>query len=119
MAKYVTVHVVPKEPLPGKQAEGERCKKCSSPLEPGELKRSLRVCPHCSYHYPLPAKERVALLADEGSAEFIGEELRAGDPLDFVDLKAYPDRMSQAQDKTGMTEAFLAVLCAIWGHPVG
>ena len=114
----MTVHVVPKEPLPGKQAEGERCKKCDSPLEPGELKRSLRVCPHCSYHYPLPAKERVALLADEGSAEFMGEELRAGDPLDFVDLKAYPDRMSQAQDKTGMTEAFLAVLCAISEHPV-
>jgi acetyl-CoA carboxylase carboxyl transferase subunit beta len=117
MAKYVTIQVVPREPPPGQQAEGERCKKCSKPLEKGELKRTLRVCPHCGYHYPMPAHERVAQLADPGSATFIGEDLRAGDPLGFFDLKAYPDRMSEAQAKTGLTEAFLATLCTISGHP--
>jgi acetyl-CoA carboxylase carboxyl transferase subunit beta len=113
----VTIQVVPKEPAPGQPPEGERCKKCNTPLEKGELKRSLRVCPHCSYHYPLPAHERVAQLADPGSVTFIAEELRAGDPLDFYDLKSYPDRMSEAQAKTGLTEAFLATLCTISGHP--
>jgi acetyl-CoA carboxylase carboxyl transferase subunit beta len=117
MAKYVTIQVVPREPPPGQQAEGERCKKCSKPLEKGELKRTLRVCPHCGYHYPMPAHERVAQLADPGSATFIGEDLRAGDPLGFFDLKGYPDRMSEAQAKTGLTEAFLATLCTIYGHP--
>jgi acetyl-CoA carboxylase carboxyl transferase subunit beta len=117
MAKYVTIQVVPKEPAPGQLVEGERCKKCNTPLETGELKRSMRVCPHCSYHYPLPAHERVAQLADPGSATFIGEELRAGDPLTFYDLKSYTDRMSEAQGKTGLTEAFLATLCTISGHP--
>jgi acetyl-CoA carboxylase carboxyl transferase subunit beta len=118
MAKYVTIQVVPREPPPARQAEEEHCKKCSSRLEPGELERSLRVCPYCSHHYPLPAHERVALLADEGSATFIGEELRAGDPLEFFDLKPYPDRMTEAQGKTGLTEAFLASLCSVCGHPV-
>jgi acetyl-CoA carboxylase carboxyl transferase subunit beta len=117
MAKYVTIQVIPKEPVPGQQPEGERCKKCNTALEKGELKRTLRVCPHCSYHYPLPAHERVAQLADPGSVTFIAEELRAGDPLDFYDLKSYPDRMSEAQAKTGLTEAFLATLCTISGHP--
>ena len=107
MAKYVTIQVTPKEPAPGQQPEGERCKRCNTALEKGELKRSMRVCPHCSYHYPLPAHERVAQLADPGSATFIGEDLRAGDPLEFNDLKSYPDRMSEAQSKTGLTEAFL------------
>jgi acetyl-CoA carboxylase carboxyl transferase subunit beta len=117
MAKYVTIQVLPKEPLASQQAEGERCKKCNKALEKGQLKSNLRVCPHCSYHYPLPAHERVAQLADAGSATFIGEELRAGDPLEFFDLKSYPDRMSEAQAKTGLTEAFLSVLCTVSGHP--
>jgi acetyl-CoA carboxylase carboxyl transferase subunit beta len=117
MAKYVTIQVVPKEPVSGEKAEGERCKKCNTPLETGELKRTMRVCPHCGYHYPMPAHERVAMLADPGSATFIGEELRAGDPLGFYDLKSYRDRMSEAQAKTGLTEAFLATLCTISGHP--
>jgi acetyl-CoA carboxylase carboxyl transferase subunit beta len=116
MAKYVTIHVLPKESAPAQQAEGERCKKCNSLLEKDELKRSLRVCPRCSYHYPLPAHERVAQLADQGSATFIAEEFRAADPLGFFDLKSYPDRMAEAQGKTGLTEAFLAVLCTIGGH---
>jgi len=113
----VTIQVVPKEPPPAQPAEGERCKKCSSPLDKAELKRNLRVCPHCAYHYPLPAHERVAQLADQGSTTFIAEELRAGDPLEFFDLKSYPDRMAEAQGKTGLTEAFLAVLCTVSGHP--
>ena len=117
MAKYVTIQVGPREAPEAPQPEGERCKKCNTPLDKAELKRSLRVCPHCSYHYPLPAHERVAQLADPGSATFIAEELRAGDPLGFFDLKSYPDRMSEAQGKTGLTEAFLAVLCTVSGHP--
>jgi acetyl-CoA carboxylase carboxyl transferase subunit beta len=117
MAKYVTIQVARKEPTPAAGPVGERCKKCGEVLEEGELARSLRVCPHCSYHYPLPAHERVAMLADRGTATFIAEELRAGDPLDFVDLRPYPERVAEAQGQTGLTEAFLAVLCQISGRP--
>ncbi len=113
----MTIQVVPREQAPVQQAEGECCKKCNQPLDKAELKRNLRVCPHCSYHYPLPAHERVAQLADPGSVTFIGEEVRASDPLEFYDLKSYPDRMSEAQAKTGLTEAFLAALCTVSGHP--
>ena len=117
MAKYVTIQVTRKEPPPGPEAAGERCKKCNAALQPGDLEQNLRVCPHCAYHYPLPAHERVAQLADKGTATFIAEELRAGDPLEFIDLKPYPERLSEALAKTGLTEAFLAVLCDIAGRP--
>jgi acetyl-CoA carboxylase carboxyl transferase subunit beta len=117
MAKYVTIQVTRKEPPPAPEAAGERCKKCSTALQPGDLEQNLRVCPHCAYHYPLPAHERVAQLADKGTATFIAEELRAADPLEFVDLKPYPERMSEAMGQTGLTEAFLAVLCDIAGRP--
>jgi acetyl-CoA carboxylase carboxyl transferase subunit beta len=116
MAKYVTVQVTRKEPLPPPVEEGERCKKCSSPLAEGELERSLNVCPHCGHHYPVRAPERVAQLADEGTVQTIAEEYRPGDPLEFDDLKSYPERVSDAQAATGLTEAMLAVLCEIGGH---
>lgn len=116
MAKYVTIQVARREPPPSPEAAGERCKKCNAVLQEGDLEQNLRVCPHCGHHYPLPSHERVAQLADKGTATFIAEELRAGDPLQFVDLKPYPDRMSEALNQTGLTEAFLAVLCEIAGR---
>ena len=116
MAKYVTVQVTRKEPLPLPVDEGERCKKCSSPLSGEELERSLNVCPHCGHHYPVRAPARVAQLADEGSVQTIAEEYRPADPLEFTDLKSYPERVSDAQAATGLTEAMLAVLCEIGGH---
>ena len=117
MAKYVTIQVTRREPPVSPEAEGERCKRCSEILADGDLEQNLRVCPHCGYHYPVPAHERVAQLTDTGTASFLAEELRAGDPLQFVDLKPYPDRMAEALGKTGLTEAFLAVLCKIAGRP--
>jgi len=49
--------------------------------------------------------------------QIVAEEFRPGDPLEFFDLKAYPERVADAQAATKMTEAFLAVLCEIGGHP--
>ena len=118
MAKYVTIQVTRKEPPPGPEAAGERCKKCSALLEEGELEQNLRVCPRCSFHYVLPAHERVAMLADKGTVGFLAEEVRAVDPLEFTDLKPYPDRMAEARLETGLTEAFLAALCDISGQRV-
>lgn len=113
----MTIQVQPRQAPSTQQAQGETCKKCGGPLDQAELKRLLRVCPHCSNHFPLPAPERVAQLADPGSTAFVGEEVRAADPLDFFDLKSYPDRMAEAQGKTGMTEAFLGATCTVSGHP--
>lgn len=117
MAKYVTIQVTRREPPPGAQPAGEHCKKCNAPLAEGELERSLRVCPHCGYHYPLPAHERVAQLADKGTVSFVAEEVQPVDPLAFVDLRAYPDRLAEAKFETGLSEAFLAALCEISGMP--
>jgi acetyl-CoA carboxylase carboxyl transferase subunit beta len=118
MAKYVTIQVARKEPPAGPEPSGERCKSCNAPLQEGELERNLRVCPHCSFHYPMPSHERIALLADKGTVTFVGEEVRAVDPLEFFDLRAYPERLSEAQFSTGLSEAFLAAVCEMAGRPV-
>lgn len=117
MAKYVTIQITRKEPPPEPEAAGEHCKKCNVSLSENELEQNLRVCPYCGHHYVLPAHERVAMLADTGTASFVAEEVRAVDPLEFVDLRPYPERMSDTQLDTGLTEAFLGVLCEISGRP--
>jgi acetyl-CoA carboxylase carboxyl transferase subunit beta len=117
MAKYVTIQVARKEPPPGPQTAGEHCKNCNAPLQAEELEKSLGVCPHCSFHYPMPSHERIAHLADVGSASFLAEEVQAVDPLQFVDLRPYPQRLSDAQTQTGLSEAFLAATCQINGRP--
>src|SRR3989337_592228 len=97
MAKYVTIQGTRKEPPAGPVVAGEQCKKCGATLAEGELESSLQVCPRCGYHYPLSAPARVAQIADAGSVTFLFEELRPTDPLGFVDLRPYPERLSEAE----------------------
>jgi acetyl-CoA carboxylase carboxyl transferase subunit beta len=119
MAKYVTVQVTRREPPPvPAEAAGPQCKKCRRGLQTAELEQNQHICPHCGYHYPMPAPARLALLADTGTVTFVADELRPADPLEFFDLRPYPERFAEAQRETGLTEAMLAALCTISGHPV-
>ena len=90
MAKYVTIQVTRKEPPPAPEAAGERCKKCSTALLPGDLEQNLRVCPHCAYHYPLPAHERVAQLADRGTRHLHRRGAARGRPAGVRRPQALP-----------------------------
>jgi len=66
----------------------------------------------------MPGPERVELLADPGTARTIADDLRPGDPLNFFDLRPYPERVSEAQLESGLSEAFIATVCRLDGRPV-
>ncbi len=117
MAKYVTVQVTKKEPPVEPAGEGERCRRCQSFIPAAHLEASLRVCPECGYHFVMSAPARIAQLGDRGTVHFVAQGLRAGDPLEFVDLRPYPERLSQAQIETGLTEGLAAVECEMGGKP--
>lgn len=86
----------------------EKCPSCGEILYREKLKENWNVCPSCAFHLRLPAPDYVRMLLDEGSSEEHDQELKSGDPLGFVDLKAYPDRLAQAVKKTGMNDALIA-----------
>jgi acetyl-CoA carboxylase carboxyl transferase subunit beta len=92
-----------------------RCPSCDRPVQAAALQAALRVCPSCSYHHPISASERLALLADPHSWRAVAGELRPLDPLSFFDIRPYSDRLLEAQDETGLAEALLAGRCTI-GH---
>jgi acetyl-CoA carboxylase carboxyl transferase subunit beta len=85
----------------------EKCPACGDILYREKLKENWNVCPSCAHHLRLPADGYVALLIDEDSWEEADRDLRSADPLKFVDLKAYPDRLAAAERKSEYGDAVI------------
>jgi len=95
-----------------------KCDACGDAVKKEDFERNLEVCPACGFHFHLTAEQWIELLADEGSWTALDTELSAGDPLRFVDSKAYPDRVEAARESTGVNDAILAGTAYIDGRPV-
>lgn len=84
-----------------------KCLSCSRILYTEQLIKNLKVCPKCGYHFRLSAKERLAQLLEKDSFEEMDANLESVDPLKFEDSQKYPDRIREAQEKTGLKEAVI------------
>lgn len=94
-----------------------RCPECSTMIYRRQMEANMHVCPECSHHYRISARQRIEQLADDETFVPMFTDLRAGDPLNFVDLKKYPDRIAAEQKKTGENEGCQAGTCFIKGRP--
>jgi acetyl-CoA carboxylase carboxyl transferase subunit beta len=92
-----------------------KCESCKEIIYRAEVERGGRVCPKCRYPFRISARERIALLADEGSFEEYHAGLRSADPLGFKDTKRYRDRLKSAQQTTGLGDAVVCGLARIGG----
>jgi acetyl-CoA carboxylase carboxyl transferase subunit beta len=95
-----------------------KCPECDTSLYKGQLEESLQVCIHCGYHFRLGARERLAMIFDNGSYEEMDAGVISGDPLNFVDSKPYKDRLEQAKRVSGLPEAIITGRGTIGGHLV-
>jgi acetyl-CoA carboxylase carboxyl transferase subunit beta len=84
------------------------CTSCHSMITNTALIFNCYVCPHCDHHLAMTARERLNWFLDQVDGE-LGQEFTAKDPLGFVDSKPYPQRMTEAQTKTGETEALIVL----------
>jgi len=83
------------------------------------VERALNVCPKCSHHMRIGARERLlALLDREPVPSEIGAEVSPDDPLKFKDIKRYKDRLSQAQKTTRENDALVALAGQLHGEPI-
>jgi acetyl-CoA carboxylase carboxyl transferase beta subunit len=94
------------------EGDGKRhpntCPRCHSHYRDDELEQTLRVCPQCGHHFPVRARERVVQLADQGTFVEQDANLRSADPLGFFDLRAYTERLAEAEVATGLGDAMIA-----------
>lgn len=95
-----------------------KCDGCEAHLYKRDLEESLQVCKHCGYHFRLGARERLAMLFDEGKFEELDAEVTSIDPLEFVDTKPYVDRLKQARESSGMSEAIINARGKVGNHLV-
>ena len=86
-----------------------KCPACDAVLYRAELERNLYVCPKCSHHMRIAARERLEAFLDPGELIEIGANISPEDPLKFRDSKRYRDRLAQAQKATGEKDALIAL----------
>ncbi|GAA4359137.1 acetyl-CoA carboxylase, carboxyltransferase subunit beta [Hymenobacter saemangeumensis] len=82
-----------------------KCPECKTVATMAEHKRLLHVCGSCSYHDRVDAADYFDLLFDSGEFSELDADLRSGDPLQFVDTKAYPQRVQATERNTGLKDA--------------
>jgi len=104
----------------GKVPEGvwEKCNGCGAVLYRPELERNLMVCPKCSHHHYISARDRLASLFDENSTQELWASLEPTDPLKFRDSKKYRDRVVAAQKSTGEKDALVTMSGKLKGRPL-
>ncbi len=95
-----------------------KCPSCETVLYRSDLETNVHVCPKCSHHMRIRARERLdALLDAEGRYE-IGHETLPIDTLKFKDSKKYPERLKAALEATGETDALIVMGGSIMTLPV-
>lgn len=82
-----------------------QCPSCKKITATREHKLNAYTCPHCNYHEKVGSDIYFELLFDQNKFTELDTDLTSGDPLHFVDTKAYPDRVRATQLKTGLKDA--------------
>jgi acetyl-CoA carboxylase carboxyl transferase subunit beta len=95
-----------------------KCPACETVLYNTDLAQNLNVCPKCDHHHRIGARARLdAFLDAEGRYE-IGQEVVPVDPLKFKDSRKYPERLKDALESTGETDALIVLGGAVMSVPL-
>lgn len=95
-----------------------KCPSCSTVLYKTDLEQNQFVCPHCSHHNRVAARIRLGLFLDEGERHEIGQDITPTDALKFRDSRKYPERLKEAAQATGESDALVVMSGAVLGMPV-
>lgn len=90
-----------------------KCDSCEAVLYRTDLEKNLFVCPKCSHHNRVSARERLDWLLDMEGRYEIGVEVTPVDSLKFRDSRRYPDRLAAARSETGEEDALVVMQGAI------
>jgi len=95
-----------------------KCDGCREIIYKKEVLQNGNVCPKCSYHFRISARERIESLFDGGQFEEFDGELASVDPLRFRDTKPYRERLKDYRERTGMNDAVINAVGTLDGLPL-
>ena len=92
-----------------------KCDSCKEIIYKEDLHNNLNVCPNCGKNFRLSARRRIKQIADEGTFEEIGANIKTKDPLKF---EGYLKKVELLKEKTDIEEAVKCGICKIYGLKV-
>lgn len=92
-----------------------KCPGCESVLYKTDLEQNQNVCPSCSHHMRISARARLDAFLDPQGRYEIGQEVLPVDPLKFKDSRKYPERLKEALENTGETDALVVMGGSVHG----
>jgi acetyl-CoA carboxylase carboxyl transferase subunit beta len=93
-----------------------KCPNCKKPLLNVEQVENKYVCHYCDYHIRIGSNAYFSILFDNNEYTELFANLKAGDPLNFVDTKPYKDRLLDSQAKTGLNDALRSAVGKVDGQ---
>lgn len=84
-----------------------KCLACQSVLYRTELEKNNEVCPNCSFHNRISARNRIDLLLDAPGRIEYGLKIKPTDPLKFKDTKPYHERILSSQKSIKENDALI------------
>jgi acetyl-CoA carboxylase carboxyl transferase subunit beta len=94
-----------------------KCEACRQIIWKKDLEENLNVCPKCGKHFRIDARTRLAQLFDNVEYQTFSGNIASTDPLSFVDLKPYSERLKRAQEDTGLNDAVINGRGTLNGRP--
>lgn len=91
-----------------------KCPSCNELTHNLDLVQNQNVCPKCEHHFLIGSRERIDLIADEGSFEEMDADLISKNPLDFPE---YTDKSAKQREKSGLNDAVVSGRLTIGGKP--
>lgn len=95
-----------------------KCPACEAVLYRTDLEKNLNVCPKCSHHARVNARERIDQVLDPEGRFEIGSDVVPIDSLKFKDSRKYPDRLVAALEETGETDALVVMQGSVKNVPL-
>ncbi len=92
-----------------------KCPSCDSVLYKTDLEQNQNVCPTCGHHHRIGARTRLNFFLDNEGRYEIGQEVLPVDVLKFKDSRKYPERLKEALENTGETDALVVIGGAVLG----
>ncbi len=95
-----------------------KCPSCETVLYNTDLEQNVNVCPKCSHHHRIDARARLDNFLDAEGRYEVGQEVVPVDPLKFKDSKKYPERLKEAMEATGETDALIVMGGSVMSIPL-
>lgn len=96
----------------------QNCPVCNEAIYKKNFIKYYKICQKCGFHFKLNAFERIEITFDENTFNELFNDIVSSDPLNFTDVKSYPDRIKASIAKTGIDDAIVVGTGEINGRKV-